>query len=365
MVSLAGGSLNFDGPVLAPFRYADKIYFTAAVPTKRGTGKVSRVFSTTHGKPAQMLAINPKEDDTHAAHATLNATADRLYYTVFKEVPLGKQGQSEIWYREKRYDGTWGNIIQLPKHINQQGTVNTQPACGYDFLLKKDVLFFASNRPGGMGGFDIWYCTVERNGTFGDPVNMPSNAPGDDLTPHFYSQEQTLFFSSYSYNGKVGFDIYFTKKNATGEWQAPMGLDQLNTSFDELYFSYHQPSQTSYFCSNRPNENCQNAPMGCSDFSVFTAKLGGSLSVSILSGLDSTALYGCNIELQDASTGLIEKCVLKSEESTLQFSISPEKKYRLIVSHEGFLPVFLDLEQSSSDFCQPLTMQVLLMPMRH
>ena len=85
---------------------------------------------------------------------------------------------------------------------------------------------------------------------------------------------------------------------------------------------------------------------------------------STMSELDTTALYGCNIELQDASTGLIEKCVLKSEESTLQFTLSPEKKYRLIVSHEGFLPMFLDLEQAPSDFCQPLTKQVLLKPMR-
>ena len=350
--------------MLSPFRYGDKVYFTATVPAKRGSGKVSRIFSTLHDEPAQMFPLNPKEDGIHAAHASLNSTADRMYYTVFKEGQQVNNTQSEIWYRDKKYDGTWGNIVMLPRHVNLQGTVNTQPACGYDLLMKKDLLFFASNRPGGRGGFDIWYCTVERDGSFSPPFNLPFNTTDDEVTPHFFNQGQALFFSSKMPGGMGGLDIYHAEKNAAGIWQSPENLGTANTAFDELYFSYHQPSQTSYFCSNRPNDNCQNAPTGCPDFFVFTAILGGSLQVSIGSSFDSTPLYGCNIELMDASTGLIEMSILQSEVSSLQLPLLPEKKYRLIVSHVGFYPIFLDLEPGSTDFFRPLKKEVYLRPMR-
>jgi hypothetical protein len=361
---LAVGGLNFGGAVLAPFRYGDKVFFTATQPSKHGNGKVSRLFYSLRNEPAQLLPINPKEDDTNAAHACFNATADRIYYTVFKEAAPGKLATSEICYRDKQYDGSWGNIVKLPKHVNKSGTTNTQPACGYDFYLKKDLLFFASNRAGGMGGFDIWYCTADRDGSFGNPTHLPFNGPGDDVTPHFFSQEQTLFFSAYDYQGKGGFDIYSSKKNANGEWAAPTSLDQLNTPFDELYFSYHQPSQTSYFCSNRPNDNCQNQPTGCIEFSIFSAKIGGSLHLKLMNERDSSDLFGCNVELLDAVTGATESVVLKSEANCLDLPILSEKKYRLIVSREGFFPIFLDLELGIGSFAQPTHKTVYLKPMR-
>lgn len=359
-----GGSLNVGGNVLAPFRYGDKIYFSASVPKKLGTGKVSRLFSTMRNGPATLQTINPKEDETHAAYATLNLAADRIYYTIFKESHLVQQGKSEIWYRAKQYDGTWGNIVALPKHINQSGTINTHPACGYDFLLKKEVLYFASNRPGGKGGFDIWFCTVERDGTFGNPVNLPYNTEHDEVTPHFFTHGQMVFFSSNKPEGKGGFDVYRCEKTTTGTWEAPDNLGAVNSAFDELHFSYHQPTKTSYFCSNRPNDNCQNAPKGCPDFSVFSGILSGSLLVNTRSELDNTALYGCNIELENMETGTIEVTILRSENSTLELPILTGKKYRLIVSRPYFFPVFMELDSSGFDFANPIKKTVYLRPMK-
>lgn len=354
----------FEGSVLAPFQYGGKVFFTATTPNKQGDGKVSRLFTAIRNERPQPMPINPKEDDIHAAHATLNASATRIYYTLFKEDTPGKPGHSEICYRDRQYDGTWGSFVKLPKHINKPGAVNAQPACGYDLNLKKDLLFFASNRSGGQGGFDIWYCTVERDGTFGEPVNLPCNSPSDEMTPHFISQEQMLFFSSSMLGGQGGFDIYFSEKNAAGQWLPPNNFAQANTAFDELYYSYNHQSNVSYLCSNRPNATCGNLPDGCSDFSVFSGKLGAYLIVDIRNTLDSAAIYGCNIEIEDAQTKLIEQYVPQSEDSTLHFTILPEKKYRLIVSRRGFYPVFVEVDANNVDYFQPIKKQVFLRPMR-
>ncbi len=359
-----GGSLNLSGSVFAPLRYGDKLYFTATVPNKLGTGKVSRLFSANEKYPATMQRINPKEDDVHAAYATLNLAGTRIYYTVFKESQSVKQGQSEIWYRDKQYDGTWGPIVILPKNINQSGIINTQPACGYDFSLKKEVLYFSSNRLGGKGGFDIWYCTVERDGSFSQPINLPFNTSYDDVTPFFFTHAQMVFFSSNRAGGKGGFDIYRSEKNPAGNWQAPENLGLANSVFDELYFSYHQPTQTSYFCSNRPNDNCQNAPSGCPDLSVFAGNLNGSLLINIRNEMDSAELYGCNIELENTETDAIELTILKSENSSVELPILKGKKYRVIVSRPFFFPVFLTLESTGFDFAHPIRKTVYLRPMR-
>ena len=363
-VKLVGGSLNSSGSVLAPFRYADKLFFTATVPVERGSGRASRIFSAIGNEPAQLSAINPKEEDVQAGHAVLNTTADRIYYTVFKETTPEKQGQSEICYREKQYDGTWGSAIKLPKHVNKPGTNNSQPAFGHDLHLKKDLLFFVSNRAGGEGGFDIWYCTVERDGAFGDPVNLPFNTAYDDVTPFYSSHAQMVFFSSNRAGGKGGFDIYRSEKNPDGNWQMPENLGSANSAFDDLYFSYHQPTQTSYFCSNRPNDNCQNSPSGCTDLSVFAGNLNGSLFVNTRSEVDSTAIFGCNIELENVETGAIELAILNSETSSVELPISPGKKYRVIVSRPFFFPVFLPLEPTGFDFAHPIRKTVYLRPMR-
>lgn len=363
-VVLAGKNLTREGNVIAPFRYGDKVYFTATVPKKSGIGKVSRLFSAIRDEPAIPQQINPKEEDTNAANASLNMAGDRIYYTVFKETAPGKQSQSEIWYRDKQYDGTWGHVVLLPKHINQSNVITTQPTCGYDYKLKKEVLCFSSNRPGGKGGFDIWCCTVERDGTFGTPSNMAFNTASDEVTPFYYTQFRMLLFSSNMLGGKGGYDVYRSEKTESGTWMPAENLGSVNTTFDEIYFSHHAPSQTSYFCSNRPNANCQDNPQGCPNYSIFIGKLSGSLYLTTMIERDSIPLYGCNIELENMETGNIDTTILQSESSSVELPMLPEKKYRLIVSRQGYYPIFLPLDSLIPDFARPNRKTVYLRPMR-
>jgi hypothetical protein len=79
----------------------------------------------------------------------------------------------------------------------------------------KDIMVFASNRPGGMGGYDLYY-TVFKNGNWSFPINMGPdiNTASDEFRPLLgYHQDFTnlgLLFSSDRPGGKGGFDLYFT-----------------------------------------------------------------------------------------------------------------------------------------------------------
>lgn len=82
-------------------------------------------------------------------------------------------------------------------------------------MIFKNIMVFASNRPGGLGGFDLYY-SVFRNGNWSSPVNLGPgiNTSSDEYRPVIgYEPDFTNLFMMFSSNrpgGKGGFDLYFT-----------------------------------------------------------------------------------------------------------------------------------------------------------
>jgi len=82
-------------------------------------------------------------------------------------------------------------------------------------LIYKKVMLFASDRPGGMGGFDLYY-SIYRNGKWNSPVNLGPdvNTSSDEFRPRIWVHHEFtnhfLIFSSNRPGGKGGFDLYFT-----------------------------------------------------------------------------------------------------------------------------------------------------------
>ena len=87
--------------------------------------------------------------------------------------------------------------------------------CPYIF---RKIMVFASDRPGGLGGFDLYY-SIFKNGNWGTPVNLgsPINTSSDEYRPVMGGDEEFtnnfLMFSSNRPGGKGGFDLYFTGIN--------------------------------------------------------------------------------------------------------------------------------------------------------
>ncbi len=81
-------------------------------------------------------------------------------------------------------------------------------------LVFKDLMFFASDRPGGMGGYDLYY-SIFRNGKWNSPINMGPgiNSSSDEFRPriwfHYDFTNYFMVFSSNRPGGNGGFDLYF------------------------------------------------------------------------------------------------------------------------------------------------------------
>jgi WD40-like Beta Propeller Repeat len=140
----------------------------------------------------------------------------------------------------------WENIVEMP--FNNKEYDFTHPSISPDGRR----LYFASNRPGGFGGMDLYVATLI-DGKWTEPVNLGPkiNTPKDEVFPFIHADGKVY----YSSNGKArnigGLDIYFTAKTDTG-WLVPHLLPEpINSHSDDFGLIMSFDKRFGYFSSNR------------------------------------------------------------------------------------------------------------------
>ena len=119
-----------------------------------------------------------------------------------------------------------------------------------------NTLYFASNRPGGLGGTDLWISERKPDGSWDTPRNLGPkiNTSGDEEAPFITNDGKTLYFSSTGHPGMGEQDLFIAWKDADGQWTSPVNLGQpVNTAYRELGFFLSADGQTGYFASDRPD----------------------------------------------------------------------------------------------------------------
>ncbi len=210
--------------------------------------------------------INAKRE--HTGNLALDPLTNDLYFTRAK---VGDPDlRCEIWWAKKLKRG-WAKPQRLRGTVNLKDCTATHPSIG---RLKDStlILYFASNRPGGMGGMDLWYSLV-KDGTAGEVVNLGPqvNSAADEITPYYDQPTGVLYFSSNRTGGKGGYDIYCSG-GARNTWQpAEPVCGCLNSEQNDIYFIItERDSATSfplggYLSSNRPDSYFWADSMCCND----------------------------------------------------------------------------------------------------
>lgn len=123
---------------------------------------------------------------------------------------------------------------------------------GHPCLADKGMtLYFCSNRPGGYGGYDIYKSRRTATG-WSVPENLghPINTAGNEMAP-FVDADGRLYFSSDWHHGYGGMDVFMAKKVAYG-WGEVQNLGKkVNSPADDLYFIFDVSTKVGYFTSNR------------------------------------------------------------------------------------------------------------------
>lgn len=160
------------------------------------------------------------------------------------------EGSGDIVYSTENENDEWTKPKPLEGRINSKGFAEQSIWVSDD----DEFMMFASNRPGGYGGFDIYGCYKE-DGQWKRPFNMGPeiNTKEDEDGPYMAKDGVTIYFSSRGHKGFGGFDVFTTKYDSKSEkWEKPKNLGYpVNTVDDEVYFHPTADGQRGYLASVR------------------------------------------------------------------------------------------------------------------
>ncbi|BAX81407.1 PD40 domain-containing protein [Labilibaculum antarcticum] len=144
------------------------------------------------------------EKDSRESSASIPQSGDEIYFVSNRK---GGFGECDIYYCKKESETKWS------KPMNIGGDINTEYDEGDVFVSADGTkLFFSSKGHNTMGGYDIFTCDRQENGVWGKPQNLgyPINSSDNDIT---YSEDRdgVFYFASERSGGKGGFDIYCQK----------------------------------------------------------------------------------------------------------------------------------------------------------
>ncbi len=275
-VQNAGNKINSPYSDFAPFILGDTLFFSSYRFNKRGDRSIPRVkltkvmFSKNGGRARELSRGFPDTDTAHVAHTAFTADGHFLFLTLCKN-KNASEIQCDLWLAVKDLRNRWGTPVRLPEPVNAPGYTTTHPFVAYDSLSEQLNLWFASDRPGGKGGLDIWQMPLDTNWFCpcnvpidsrkpfwsprfeAPPVNLESiNTAGNEATPFYHVPDRSLYFSSDYRPGFGGYDIFRATADSAVFSTPKNAGPGLNSSYNDLYFILRPDGKSGYLSSNRP-----------------------------------------------------------------------------------------------------------------
>ncbi len=189
--------------------------------------------------PAELLNINSDKGDR-----VTGITADG--HTLF--ISKGPRDDAEF-YMCKLIGERWTDPVPLSASVNSQFQE-------MDMAISPDGknLYFTSNRPEGLGGFDIYRAKLEKNGEWGEAENLGEliNTKYSEVSPSIGGNGKILYFSSEGHNTMGGFDVFSSKIDAKGNIGNTVNVGYpLSTTDDDYYFQAVPISRKGFITSSK------------------------------------------------------------------------------------------------------------------
>lgn len=188
---------------------------------------------------------------------------------------------------------SWSAAASAETISGSSTSLNTEALEGCPFVAQRgDILYFASNRAGSMGGsIDIWISVRTETGGWGTPVNFTAvNSTSDELCPAAHRNGKDFLFVSNRPGFCGGDDIWRTRLHATRGWAAPSNLGcTVNSAANEA--SPYLLENVLYFGSNRAGGFSSAGDTTVSgDADIYTSAFdGSSFSAPVLAAGLNTA----------------------------------------------------------------------------
>ncbi len=247
-----GDSINSSYPDYSPVLSADEA--TLIYTTRRSTSTGGE--RTPEGGFFEDIVISYKDENekwtspksigqfvnTNGHEASINLTPDGQTLIVFRD----DAGNGNIYF--STWDGKeWSSLQSFGSDINSKYW-ESHACLSADY----NTLYFVSDRPGGYGGRDIYRCVKLPNGAWSKATNVgPTiNTKYDEDGPFIHPDGITLLFASNGHKSMGGFDIFFATIEEDKKFSEPINMGYpINTPDDDVFFVTSLDGKRGYFSS--------------------------------------------------------------------------------------------------------------------
>lgn len=273
--------------------------------------------------------------DDNQGGCTISIDNKALYFAMSR-FEGGNQPNCDIYVSKNDGDDNWSEISKIGANVNHPVYWDSQPTLSAD----GNSLYFASDRPGGFGGIDIYITKKDpKTGIWGVPQNAGNkiNTRGDEKTPFIHSDSETLYFSSDGHFGFGGMDIFFIRKNDKGEWLEAENIGYpINTEADDVGFLVSTDSKTGYFFSYDEGK-MRGKGVGRYDLYSFDLyKEARPQETTFLSGemkdKSGNKIEGAKVEITNTVTKEKTLAVVDSTKGTFMVAVNLKKKDDLLIT---------------------------------
>lgn len=246
-----GKTVNTKYPEYAPIISSDKstlIFTSRRQGNTGGKDKDGKYFE-------DIYLTTKKTDESWRTPSKIGANINTPSHEA--GISLAPDGKELFIYKDDNGDGNiysskylnkqWQSPVKLNKFINTK--YRETHAC---ITGDGSTLYFTSDRPGGIGGLDIWKSTKQKNGDWGKPENLgePVNSQLDEESPFILADGKTLYFSSQGHESMGGFDIFISTLSSDGFWSEPQNVGYpINTTEDDVFYVPTQDENEAYYSS--------------------------------------------------------------------------------------------------------------------
>jgi hypothetical protein len=217
----------------------------------------------------ERAAVLPAEINNPSWHNCNASVSPDGKIMVFSRCNYDKNNKLVCKLYESLYiNNKWQQPVALSGDINNAGFTSTQP-CITSAGISGYHLFFVSDRTGGKGFTDIYYSLRNAQGDYSTASSCSFNTAGREVTPFYNPLTGILYFSSDSLIGLGAYDIYKTNFKDQGFAAVNIGLP-FNSGYNDVYYTEDlKNSGHGFLSSNRPGTLEMNGSVCCYDVFRF------------------------------------------------------------------------------------------------
>ena len=312
---------NVEGGNYAVSGHDSSYYFTSSSMGKKDINQVY-LLQSINSTPA-LIDFNSNKSDVQYSTPCVDTSGKHMYLTQWY-----LKGDKSILaiYLSTRNNNQWGEPVKLNGNVNVAGYNSIQPFITPDGKR----LFFASNKPGGMGGYDIWVSDLDLNGEPINSTNLGStiNTSFDEEAPYYNVADAKLIFSSKGFVGLGGFD-FFESDHVNGEWSTPVNMGYpMNSSKDDLYYYPEGATGKFYISSDRESECCLNIFEG--------VNYGITIKGTVADCNAQQTLADVQVSLVDSLSNSKINTAVTDANGTYEFKIVNRHPYHIVIEKTGY-----------------------------